>query len=104
MGSFHLSEATIWSMQRALRARELSARQLVELYLEMIKAYDRSGPTLNAVLTVSEVAVADAAALDARFRETGAFVGPLHRHPHPSQGQHRHQGDAHDLWIHRVQD
>jgi Asp-tRNA(Asn)/Glu-tRNA(Gln) amidotransferase A subunit family amidase len=81
MGAFQLTEATIWSIQRAIRSGELSARRLVELYLERIEAYDRSGPNLNAVLTVNAHAVTDAEALDARFRETGTLVGPLHGVP-----------------------
>jgi amidase len=81
MGSFHLGEATVSSIHRAIRSGELTARRLVELYLARIEAYDRSGPRLNAVLTVNDHALADAEALDEEFRHTGLLAGPLHGIP-----------------------
>ncbi len=37
---FHLEEATIADIQTAIKARQITATQLVELYLKRIKAYD----------------------------------------------------------------
>jgi len=42
-GKFHLEEATIADIQRAILAHELTATQLVKLYLARIKAYNGPG-------------------------------------------------------------
>jgi len=79
-GGFRLSwtqEATIADILAALKARELTCRQLVQMYLDRIEAYDRKGPALNAIITVNPNAVATADGLDARFAQSG-LVGPLH--------------------------
>jgi hypothetical protein len=38
--SFHLEEATIAEVQRAIRAKEITATQLVNLYFKRIEAYN----------------------------------------------------------------
>src|SRR5215471_6687745 len=38
--SFHLEEATITDVQRAIRANEITATQLVNLYFKRIEAYN----------------------------------------------------------------
>jgi amidase len=61
-----------------LRRRELSSRELVELYLERI---ERHNPALNAVVTLDvERARADAAAVD-EAAARGEDVGPLYGLP-----------------------
>jgi len=40
MGSFHLQEATIADIHRAILAKELTATELVGLYLKRIEAYN----------------------------------------------------------------
>src|SRR6185503_11263885 len=45
-----------------------------------IAAYDKSGPTINAILTLNPRALEDADKLDAAFKASG-FVGPLHGIP-----------------------
>ena len=50
---------------------------LTELYLERIRAYDHTGPALNAVQTVNPNALQEADRLDRAFA-TGGPVGPLH--------------------------
>jgi amidase len=74
---FTVVEATIDDVQAALRARQLTCRRLVELYLERIHAYDKAGPALNAVQTINPRAVQEAERLDAVFSASGP-VGPLH--------------------------
>ena len=64
-------------MQGALRAGRLTCRRLVELYLDRIRAYDKSGPALNAVQTINTRALQEAERLDAAFKSTGP-AGPLH--------------------------
>ncbi|HLH25507.1 MAG TPA: amidase family protein [Chloroflexota bacterium] len=77
---FHLLEASIDDIHTAMRAREVSSRQLVELYVNRIEAYDHKGPGLTAVQTVNERALDEAERLDQRFAATGP-VGPLHGIP-----------------------
>ena len=52
-------------------------RSLVESYLKRINAYDKVGPSLNAVQTINPHAVAEADRLDSTFKSSGP-VGPLH--------------------------
>jgi amidase len=81
MHGFHLEEATVPAIHRALRSGEVSVQALVQLYLDRIAAYDTSGPSLNSVVALNPHAVAEAGALDAVFRREGRLVGPLHGVP-----------------------
>ncbi len=74
---FHLLEATIDEVHAALRSGGITCRGLVDLYLQRIAAYDKSGPRLNAVLTINPRALQEADRLDAAFRASGP-VGALH--------------------------
>jgi Asp-tRNA(Asn)/Glu-tRNA(Gln) amidotransferase A subunit family amidase len=79
-GSFHVmwtQEATIADIRAALEARELTCRQLVQMYLDRIEAYDKTGPGLNAIIMINPDVLAAADALDAKFAQSG-FAGPLH--------------------------
>jgi len=78
--SFDLLETTIGAIQQAFAAGELTVRQLVQMYLDRIEAYDKAGPTINAVISLNAKALEEADALDARFKATG-LVGPLHGIP-----------------------
>jgi amidase len=75
---FHLVEATIEGIHAELRSGRLSCVQLVQSYLARIAAYDQAGPTLNAIQNVNPDAPKTAADMDARFKTSGDFVGPLH--------------------------
>ena len=75
---FHLQEATVDSIHAALRSGQISCVQLVQDYLNRIAAYDRTGPSLNAIQNINPAALKTAAELDARFRASGTFAGPLH--------------------------
>ncbi len=79
--AFKLEEATISTIHAALRAGELSCTELVAGYLARIDAYDRSGPTINSIVTVNPHAEDEAAQLDAEFAASGTFSGPLHGVP-----------------------
>ena len=59
----------------------MTCRELVELYLARIEAYDRSGPELNAILTVNPKVLEEAEDLDRAFGQDGELVGPLHGIP-----------------------
>jgi amidase len=78
--SFSLEEARIADVHAAMRDGRLTARRLVEMYLDRIDAYDKKGPALNAVILVNPRALATAEDLDTRFRASGP-VGPLHGIP-----------------------
>ena len=75
--SFRLLEATIDDVQASLISGEITCRELVELYLDRIEAYDKQGPALNAVQHVNPRALEEADALDAALEASG-LVGPLH--------------------------
>src|SRR5262245_402002 len=74
---FHLVEATIDDVRSALASKQITCRTLIDQYIKRIEAYDKSGPTLNAVQTLNRRALQDADRLDAAFAASGP-VGPLH--------------------------
>jgi len=89
---FALEEATIAEIHAAMEAGELTARQLVEMYLERIEAYDKRGPALNAIIRINPLALERADELDAAFAESG-LTGPLHGIPIIVKDNY----DTHDL-------
>src|SRR4051794_31614888 len=74
---FQIVEASIDDIHMAFRSGRLTARQLVQGYLDRIAAYDKQGPNINSVITLNPNALAEADRLDAAFRTSG-LVGPLH--------------------------
>jgi Asp-tRNA(Asn)/Glu-tRNA(Gln) amidotransferase A subunit family amidase len=74
---FQIVEASIDDIHTAFRSGRLTARQLVQSYLDRINAYDRQGPNINSVITTNPNALAEADRLDAAFRTSG-LIGPLH--------------------------
>ncbi len=76
-GGFHLLETTIEDIHAALQSKRITCRQLVNLYLKRIEAYDKEGPRLNAVQTINSRALEEADRLDAAYASSGP-VGPLH--------------------------
>src|ERR1700726_3587309 len=74
---FQIMEASIEDIHTAFRSRRLTARQLVQGYLDRISAYDKQGPNINSVIALNPNALAEADRLDAAFRTSG-LVGPLH--------------------------
>jgi Asp-tRNA(Asn)/Glu-tRNA(Gln) amidotransferase A subunit family amidase len=77
---FRLLEATIEDIHNAYESNRLTSRQLVQLYLDRIEAYDQKGPTINSIITLRPQALEEADKLDAALKATG-FVGPLHGIP-----------------------
>jgi len=74
---FRYEEATIADIHAAFKAKTLTCRALVQMYLERIEAYDRKGPALNAIVATNPDALKVADALDAMYARSGP-VGPLH--------------------------
>src|SRR5438876_2747486 len=75
--AFHLLEATIEDIHAAFQSRRITCRELVNLYLNRIQAYDKEGPRLNAVQTINPRALQEAERLDAAYASSGR-VGSLH--------------------------
>ena len=71
---FQPMDATIDDVKAALASKQITCRALVEQYIARIEAYDKRGPSLNAVQTINRRAVEDAARLDGAANP----VGPLH--------------------------
>ncbi len=64
----------------ALRVGDVTSESLVASYLDRIERIDRSGPTLQSILTLNPDALDAARALDAR-RAAGEVLGSLHGVP-----------------------
>jgi amidase len=75
-----VEEATIAELQRLMASGGLTARQLVQLYLERIEAFDQQGPTLRSILELNSNALMIADGLDDERRTKGPR-GPLHGIP-----------------------
>ena len=88
---FHLAEATIQSVQDTYKSGRLTAHQLVQLYLNRIEAFDKKGPSLNAIITINPQALQEADRLDAAFSAS--------RYSGRSQGSDGRQGHAHHAWL-----
>jgi len=80
LAAFDVVEKSIDELQRAMQANEVTSRQLVDLYIARIRAYDQHGPALNAITTLNPRARAAAEALDAERVSKGPR-GPLHGVP-----------------------
>ena len=77
---FAVVEASIDDIHGAYRDGRLTARTLVQTYLDRIEAYDRNGPKLNSVISLNPQALAEADRLDALAKQ-GQLSGPLHGIP-----------------------
>jgi amidase len=75
-----LTSATIADLQAAMAKGTLTSEKLTGLYLARVAAFDKSGPAINAVITLNPKAIEVAKALDAE-RKAGKVRGPLHGIP-----------------------
>jgi len=78
--SFNIVEATIDDIHAAYKSGQLTCRQVVRMYLDRIEAFDKKGPSINALITVNSRALEEADRLDAAYKASGP-VGPLHGIP-----------------------
>src|SRR4051812_21249599 len=78
--TFDVYEKSIVELLAAQRIGTVTSHDLVEKYLARIKAYDRAGPSLNAMIALNPKALEQADALDAE-RRAGRVRGPLHGIP-----------------------
>jgi amidase len=68
--NFSLVETTVSQIHEAIRARRITCRELVQGYLDRIRAYDQS-TRLNAIVIINPAALDDADKLDQEFKRTG---------------------------------
>jgi amidase len=73
-------ELSVAEIRDRMAAGTLTARALTQAYLDRIASIDDAGPRLNAVIEISQTAVAEAEALD-NERKSGKVRGPLHGIP-----------------------
>lgn len=78
--SFDIIDTTIEQVHAAFKSGALTCRQLVQMYLDRIAAYDKNGPAINAIISINPAALTEADRLDQAFKNSG-FVGPLHGIP-----------------------
>lgn len=78
--NFKLNEAGISKIGAALDQGELTCAQVVQLYLDRIKAIDQDGPALNSVIELNPDALQIAKTLDTELA-AGNKRGPLHGIP-----------------------
>ena len=78
--AFDVMEKSIDDLQRAMQEKQVTSRQLVDLYLARIDAYDKRGPSLNAVMALNPQARDAAVALDVERASKGPR-GLLHGVP-----------------------
>lgn len=77
---YDVLEKTIPELQGAMENGSVTSRDLVEIYVARIGAYDRRGPRINSIIVVNPRALEEAAALD-RERAARGTRGPLHGIP-----------------------
>lgn len=77
---FQIMETSIDEIHAAYQSGKLTARLLVQGYLDRIAAYDKQGPTINSIITLNARALEEADRLDAEYKKSG-LVGPLHGIP-----------------------
>lgn len=78
--SFNVLETTIDDIHAGYKSGQLTCRQVVQMYLDRIEAFDKKGPNINAVITINSDALKEADRLDAAYKTAGP-VGPLHGIP-----------------------
>ena len=88
---FDIMETTIADIHHHVRAGNLTFRQLVQMYLDRIAAYDKHSG-LNAFVVLNPNALSRADELDAEFQQTGE-LRPLHGIPAVVKDNY----DTHDL-------
>src|SRR6058998_1029338 len=76
--NFVPEEATISATHTAFAAGKINCVQLVRAYLNRIEAYDHSGPSLNAIITINPKALETAAEMDRVAAANTTTLRPLH--------------------------
>ena len=77
---FELDEISISELQRMMGSGELTARSIVEKYLDRIERVDKSGPNINSIIELNPDVFQIADKLDEE-RKAGQVRGPMHGIP-----------------------
>jgi amidase len=77
---FKIEETSIAAIKQAMDAGEVSSVELVEQSLARVAAYDKKGPSVNAIITLNPRALEMAKERDRMFAR-GEVMGPLHGIP-----------------------
>lgn len=93
VGGVDMIELTVADAHEAMLAGTLTAHDLVLAYLARIEAYDKRGPSFNAIIRENPNAIARADSLDAALARTGRLTGPLHGIPFIVKDNY----DTHDM-------
>ncbi|MCV3209339.1 amidase [Mesorhizobium sp. YC-39] len=91
MTEFHIVEASIAGLRRALEDGTVTSVELVGAYLRRIAHYDRHGIALNAVPVLNPDMFEEAAASDRR-RRNGSTLGPLDGIPYTAKDSYKVKG------------
>ena len=75
--TFKVQEATVAQIHAAFEDRTLTCPELVATYLARIDAYDKQGPSINAIIRVNPRALQRAREIQKDFEMNG-LTGPLH--------------------------
>ena len=78
--TFNLESATVADINSVFDAGALTSKELTQLYLNRINAYDNTGPSINSIRALNPNALETAAALDLERKSTGPR-SPLHGVP-----------------------
>ncbi|HEY7700235.1 MAG TPA: amidase, partial [Vicinamibacteria bacterium] len=68
---YRVEELTIAGIHSGLESGRFTCRELTQMYLDRIEAYDRKGPALNAIVLVNPRALERADELDREFARDG---------------------------------
>jgi Asp-tRNA(Asn)/Glu-tRNA(Gln) amidotransferase A subunit family amidase len=99
--SFNVIETTIEQVHAAYKSGALTCRQLVQTYLDRIQTYDKSGPALNAIITINSQALQEA---DRRHGIQSRWLGrPAARHSDHHERPGRRRWDADNARLGAVQ-
>ena len=61
---FEIIDATVDGIHSAFKSGHLTCRHLVQMYIDRIERFDKNGPAINSVITISPTALAEAERLD----------------------------------------
>jgi amidase len=78
---FTVEEASIDDVHAAFATGVLTVTGLVSTYLARIQDIDKSGPTLNSIISINPNALKAAETLDRHYAKTGSLLGTLHGVP-----------------------
>ncbi|MCO7125784.1 amidase family protein [Sporolactobacillus shoreicorticis] len=73
---FAIEEITLTEIQKALKLGQVTSKDLVQMYLDRIEQFDKSGPMLHSFLEVNPDALHEAEACDVK-RTVTSDIGPL---------------------------